>query len=121
MRKIVVFVVTSTLAAFFWQHILICIWIKLGAAECGHPGWQDRDSVSWMFITESDFSGDLDTRTIFEQISDPESPKKLTSLYIYACYWVMTVVSTVGYGHLSYQTSSEYLYACFLELLSFLI
>ena len=44
-----------------------------------------------------------------------------TSLYIYSLYWVLTVVTTVGYGHASYQTSTEYLYACFLEILATLI
>ena len=40
------------------------------------------------------------------------------SLYIYALYWVLTVITTVGYGHANYQTSTEYLYTCFLEIIA---
>ena len=40
------------------------------------------------------------------------------SLYIYAVYWVLTAISTVGYGHASYQTSNELIYTCFLEVLA---
>ena len=30
----------------------------------------------------------------------------------------MTVITTVGYGHATYQTNAELLYACFLELIA---
>ena len=52
---------------------------------------------------------------------DESTPMDFASLYIYSLYWVLTVVTTVGYGHATYQTSLEYLYACFLEVLATII
>lgn len=49
---------------------------------------------------------------------DPNSKKNVVSLYVYAAYWVFTVVTTVGYGHASYGTNIELLYACFLEMIA---
>ena len=45
----------------------------------------------------------------------------LTSLYIYALYWVLTVMTTVGYGHLSLYSNLEMLYACFLEVMATIV
>ena len=72
-----------------------------------------------MFIPGSDFSAD--PRSIYEQVMDEDNDMGLASLYLYAFYWVLTVVTTVGYGHATYQTSGEFLYTCFLEVLATLI
>ena len=49
---------------------------------------------------------------------DPDSEKNVVSLYVYAAYWVFTVVTTVGYGHANYQTNIELLYCCLLEIIA---
>ena len=74
-----------------------------------------------MFIPGTDFNGEYDQRTIYEQIIDPDSDKDLVSLYIYSVYWVLTVVTTVGYGNATYVKSEELIYACFLEVLATLL
>ena len=45
----------------------------------------------------------------------------LSSLYLYALYWVATVFTTVGYGSHTYGTSLEYGFACLLEALSIIV
>ena len=52
---------------------------------------------------------------------DEENHMGVGSLYLYALYYVLTVVTTVGYGHLGYGTSLEMIYACFLEVLATLV
>jgi hypothetical protein len=54
-------------------------------------------------------------------VTEEDNDRNLASLYIYAIYWVLTVVTTVGYGHASYSTSTEMLYACFLEVVATLL
>ena len=71
-----------------------------------------------MFIAGSDFDGKYPDKTIYEQLLDPACGSDLASLYIYAVYWVLTVVTTVGYGHATYQTNTELLYTCFLEVIA---
>lgn len=45
----------------------------------------------------------------------------MSSLYLYALYYILTVVTTVGYGTHSYQTTRELLFACCLEIIGTLI
>ena len=49
---------------------------------------------------------------------DENSPSNLGSLYIYSIYYVSYVITTVGYGTHTYNTSLEMLYACFLEVIA---
>lgn len=100
---------------------MTCIWIKLGSQDKFEDRWLKLDQESettWMFIPMTDFS--IDQRTIYEQVIDENNPMNVYSLYIYALYWVLTVVSTVGYGHATYQTSREMLYTCLLEVVAFI-
>ena len=118
-KKIFAFVVSTIINWIFWLHIMTCIWIKLGSHDKLNDRWLTLDQESettWMFIPGTDFSSD--PRTIYEQVIDSNSNMGLKSLYLYALYWVLTVVSTVGYGHARYSTSQELLYACFLEIVA---
>ena len=70
-----------------------------------------------MFRVGSDFSAD-EERTIFEQITeieDTEMSGNFTALYVYALYFVLTVLTTVGYGHATYGHSDELIYVIVLE------
>ena len=40
------------------------------------------------------------------------------SLYIYAILYIMTALTTVGYGNHSYGTQSEYFFVIWLEMMS---
>ena len=74
------------------------------------------DELSWMFIEGTNFSSD--PRSVYDQVTDPSSPKNVQSLYLYALYWASTTVTTVGYGDVSYAASKEYIYICLLEILA---
>ena len=118
--KLVDFILKTAVQGFLLIHILTCIWIKLGSGDT-HNDWEEMEPSdrTWFFIPGTDFSAD--ERSIYEQVIDEDSDMGLSSLYLYASYWVLTVVTTVGYGHANYYTSSEYLYTCFLEVLATLI
>ena len=120
--KVVKYILQTTIEIIFWLHVFTCIWIKLGSIDCFDDQWVTKPDTerSWMFLEGSDFNGDNDQRMIYEQITDPESDKDMISLYLYALYWVLTVVTTVGYGHATYQTNLELLYCCILEVIAFL-
>ena len=115
--RLIDFIITTLVECIFWQHILTCIWIKLGSLDAYQERYKDMDpsEVSWMCIVGSDFSADED-RNIYEQIIDKDYDYNEFAMYNYANYFVLTVVSTVGYGAHSYQTSGELLYVCFLEV-----
>ena len=74
------------------------------------------DELSWMFIEGTNFSSD--PRSVYDQVTDPSSPKNVQSLYLYALYWASTTVTTVGYGDVTYAASKEYIYICLLEILA---
>ena len=40
------------------------------------------------------------------------------TLYVYSLYFILTVVTTVGYGHASYSASRELLYIILLEVIA---
>ena len=71
-----------------------------------------------MFRAESDFTSS--PTTIFEQLTDKNSPyyDDLRYLYIYSIYFVLTVLTTVGYGHATYAAPSEQIYVIVLEAIS---
>ena len=69
-----------------------------------------------MFIEGTNFSSD--PRSVYDQVTDPSSPKNVQSLYLYALYWASTTVTTVGYGDVTYAASKEYIYICLLEILA---
>lgn len=105
-----------------WLHLFTCIWIKLGSLDAyedrGLDLNVDEEDKSWMFRVESDFTSSAST--IYEQLTDKESPyfDDLRYLYIYSIYFVLTVLTTVGYGHATYAHPSEQIYVIVLEAIS---
>lgn len=105
-----------------WLHLFTCIWIKLGSLDAfedrGLDPNVDEEDKSWMFRVESDFTSSAST--IYEQLTDKESPyfDDLRYLYIYSIYFVLTVLTTVGYGHATYAHPSEQIYVIVLEAIS---
>ena len=105
-----------------WLHLFTCIWIKLGSLDAyegrGLDPNVDEEDKSWMFRVESDFTSSAST--IYEQLTDKESPyfDDLRYLYIYSIYFVLTVLTTVGYGHATYAHPNEQIYIIVLEAIS---
>ena len=89
---------------------MTCLWIWIGAIDADKD-----DPQSWIFQNDSYFTGE--DLTIYEQVSDPDNTK-IYPLYIYSVLYVMTALTTVGYGNHSYQTQLEYYFAIILEIMS---
>ena len=102
--------IQGALTFFGLLHLMTCLWIWIGAIDADKENPQ-----SWIFQKDSYFTGE--DLTIYEQVSDPENTK-IYPLYIYSVLYVMTAITTVGYGNHSYQTQLEYYFAIILEILS---
>ena len=103
-------------------HMFTCIWIKLGSLDAHDDKWLTTPEAdrTWMFRTGSDFT--LDKRSIYEQLTGTEGniamKDDFIALYFYACYFVMTVLTTVGYGHATYGHPNELIYVMILEAIA---
>ena len=85
---------------FILLHYLCIIWIYVGGDdfleyEEGYPPWQHANS---------DFHG-MDNY----------------QLYVFSTYWVLTVITTVGYGDYSGGTTLEYQLSIFIEIFGLLV
>ena len=101
-------------------HLFTCFWISLGLYDIdNYQELNDNNRpISWIFVEGSDFS--KDPRSIYDQINDSDS-LSISGLYLYSLYFILTVVTTVGFGAHTYTCSREYIYVIFLELISTLI
>lgn len=83
------------------SHVSACIWIKLGqTSDCKGPDIEDNCIQSWYYDTGNGFEG-----------------KNIYTIYIFAFYWIFEVITTVGYGDYSGNTSSEYIFSIILEFI----
>ena len=80
-------------STLLFGHMCTCAWIALGTREEG-----------WITILQAESSGDLQF-----QIYGP------WQIYVFASYWVYTVLTTVGYGDYSGYNSQEYVFTILLE------
>ena len=72
-----------------------------------------------MFIADTQLSDDK--RPIYDQIMDKSTPVDLLDMYWFSVIFVLTCVTSVGYGTNVYQTQFEYLFVIALEVLSFAV
>lgn len=86
----------------FWViHILGCLWITLAKVT----------ACSWVVQANS---GENPGCTDKGLPIDPEYP---TGIYVTAVYWVITTLTTVGYGDYKGYTPTEYLFQMVVEFL----
>ena len=97
-------------------HIMTCIWIKIGALDINLP---EEERETWMFLTDTMLSAD--PRSCYDQIRDTSTTVDLLDMYFFSLVFILTAVTSVGYGTNTYSTRLEYLYVICLEILSFLI
>ena len=87
------------LMVLYLSHIMACIWIALGLSEqCNSPLSPDNCTQSWVFLNG------------FDQYPD-------RSKYIFALYWIIEVITTVGYGDFYGATTKEYMFSIIVEFL----
>lgn len=77
--------------------MLACVWCYLG--------FEDKDKhpflrKSWVYHKDFDFNEDNSTQ-----------------IYIFAVYWILETLTTVGYGDYYGNTRNEYLFSMVLEVL----
>ena len=87
------------------SHINACIWLWLGNMyDCKDKNdptqLLDKCYQSWRHLPSNGFEN-----------------KPYISVYIFAFYWIFEVITTVGYGDYSGQTSEEYIFSIILEFL----
>jgi hypothetical protein len=80
------------------MHILACVWLLIGNTIEG----------SWIKHPENGFEG-LD-----------EGSRTNTEKYIASIYWVVTTLTTVGYGDYKGFTKDEYIFTMAVEFVGFL-
>ena len=88
------FMITQLIKVSLIMHVLSCGWLKIG----------ETYDDSWIKNVDG---------TISESSSD-------TTKYITSLYWVVTTLTTVGYGDVKGFTTQEYSYTLFVELVSVL-
>jgi hypothetical protein len=82
------------------MHILACIWLLIGNKTVG----------SWITHEDEGFEGSLvDDKT-----------RTNTEKYIASFYWVVTTLTTVGYGDYKGFTKNEYIFTMAVEFVGFL-
>ena len=80
-------------------HILACIWCYIGRSI---PYTEEPNSKpTWVYNNGFDDEDSLD-------------------IYIFAFYWVLTTLTTVGYGEITGGTEYEYVFSMILEVRCFI-
>ena len=85
---------SQAIILFTIMHVVACGWIGVGQTE----GWG-----SWLDEGNFDFSKDEST------------------IYVTSLYWVVTTLTTVGYGDIYGNTVQEYIYTMIVEFIGILV
>ena len=88
------------LSVILLTHIMACIWIEIGRLD-------DKSWVS-VFIAAQRIDRDDDSLTSFNYYKE---------IYANAFYFILTTITTVGYGDISGSTTVEYLFSMCVEFI----
>lgn len=94
------YIVDLFILSFSVIHILSCVWIYFGNVVVG----------SWMQVCPNPPSSECETGMHVNRDAEEE-------VYITAMYWVITTLTTVGYGDYKGYTPKEYLIQMVVEFL----
>jgi len=95
------FLVTISFNLTFIIHILACIWVYIGRTTTG--SWID--------------AGPPDPNTDDNIIPEPFTMSNKTNIFIVSVYWVITTLTTVGYGDYKGYTNNEYVFQMAVEFI----
>jgi hypothetical protein len=88
----------------FTTHMLACVWCLLGLSDQDLPPEQRK---SWVYKMNSDGTYDFDENNSRQ-------------IYIFAVYWILETLTTVGYGDYTGNCRNEYLFTMVLEVGNFI-
>lgn len=80
----------------FFTHQLACFWCFLGFLDRNMPPYLRN---SWVYHKGFDFN-----------------PNDSLQIYVFAVYWILQTLTTVGYGDYYGNTRDEYLYSMVVEV-----
>lgn len=79
-------------------HFIACFWIFLGSYDNRYGDLPLEDRHTWLAREGNEFEG-----------------ANWFTIYAFAQYWIITVITTVGYGDVNGETGKEYLFAIMVE------
>jgi len=80
-------------ALFFWSHFFACIWMLLGSSTFAEEtGW------------------------VYANVFDGYQSENYWDIYITSVYWCITTFTSIGYGDVTGDTTYEYLFQIFIEM-----
>jgi len=88
------------------SHQFACLWIYIGNWDKSKPA---SDRESWIFVNDFNFMDGDDFTPLADEFAT----------YVFSVYWVLTTLTTVGYGDYSGGTSREYLVSLMFEFVGF--
>jgi len=90
-------IISQFIILFTIMHVVACGWIFVGLKE-GWGTWIDNEGFS-----------------VSKYKDDP------SFVYITSLYWVVTTLTTVGYGDIFGSTDAEYIYTMIVEFIGILV
>ena len=106
--------VKLNLTVLLLTHIMACLWITIGMAS---DGWVS----TFVNLNKDKYEEEYKKET--DQTYEPESDQLFTDamhrycfpIYVNAAYFILTTITTVGYGDISGHTKYEYLFSMCVE------
>lgn len=99
LKKDILLMIQLVVSAILFSHMLACIWISLGLLDTDKL---EEFQHSWLLRDENNFPY-------------PDDNKSRTTVYCFAIYWILTTMTTVGYGDYTGSTNVEYLFSMALQ------
>ena len=96
----------------YLSHICACIWLYFGTQ---YPC--KKDETQYYVLNDGVEANQLENCIASWVYASEFEQESITTRYIFSLYWIFEVITTVGYGDYSGQTSNEYIFSILLEFI----